>query len=132
MVNNLKKIGYEGVTSSRQMNKLADAAKIDIVDVNNELPCNIRCKYTQNMPNYFDISDDKYELLKKYIQAYNFVMQDKEEFIIRCGLGLLVDYVNNNLRLYFYNDESLKIILNFGSSLPTFELNDNSLVHCAI
>lgn len=57
MVNNLKKIGYEGVTSSRQMNKLADAAKIDIVDVNNELPCNIQCKYTQNMPNYFDISD---------------------------------------------------------------------------
>ena len=76
---------------------------------------------------YFDISDDKYKLLKKDIQAYDFVMQDKEEFIIRCGLGLLVDYVNNNLRLYFYNDESLRIILNFGSSLPTFELNDNSL-----
>ena len=43
--------------SARSVNKIADANKIDIVDTNNELPINLQCKYTQNMPNYFDIKD---------------------------------------------------------------------------
>ena len=34
---------------------MADANKIDIVDINGELPVNIQSKYTQNLPNYFDI-----------------------------------------------------------------------------
>lgn len=53
----LQDIGYSGVVSARSVNKLADANKIDIVDQNNELPINIQCKYTQNLPNYFDIRD---------------------------------------------------------------------------
>jgi hypothetical protein len=28
-----------------------------IVDTNNELPINLQAKYTQNMPNFFDIKD---------------------------------------------------------------------------
>ena len=44
--------------SARSVNKIADANKIDIVDTNNELPINLQCKYTQNMPNYFDIKDN--------------------------------------------------------------------------
>lgn len=57
IIHKLRDIGYEGCVSSRSQNKLADADKIDIVDMNNELPVNIQAKFTQNMPNYFDIRD---------------------------------------------------------------------------
>ena len=57
VINRLKEIGYSGCVSSRSQNKLADNNKIDIVDVNNELPVNIQNKYTANTPNYFTIRD---------------------------------------------------------------------------
>lgn len=57
IVHKLREIGYLGCMSARAVNKIADANKIDIVDTNNELPINLQAKYTQNMPNYFDIKD---------------------------------------------------------------------------
>lgn len=57
IVHKLRDIGYEGCVSSRSQDKMADANKIDIVDMNGELPVNIQSKYTQNLPNYFDIRD---------------------------------------------------------------------------
>ena len=57
IVHKLREIGYLGCKSARSVNKIADANKIDIVDTNNELPINLQAKYTQNMPNYFDIKD---------------------------------------------------------------------------
>lgn len=57
IVHKLREIGYTGCMSSRSVNKIADSNKIDVVDINNELPINLQCKYTQNMPNYFDIKD---------------------------------------------------------------------------
>ena len=57
IVHKLREIGYLGCMSARSVNKIADANKIDIVDTNNELPINLQAKYTQNMPNYFDIKD---------------------------------------------------------------------------
>lgn len=57
IIHKLRNIGYSGCVSSRSQNKAADANKIDVIDTNNELPVNIQSKYTQNMPNYFDIRD---------------------------------------------------------------------------
>lgn len=57
IVHKLRDIGYTGCMSSRAVNKVADANKVDITDTNGELPVNIQAKYTQNMPNYFDIRD---------------------------------------------------------------------------
>lgn len=57
IINSLKAIGYSGCVSSRSQNKMADADKIDIVDLNGELPVNIQSKYTQNTPSYFAIRD---------------------------------------------------------------------------
>ena len=57
VVHKLREIGYEECVSSRSQDKRADANKIDIVDMKGELPVNIQCKYTQNLPNYFDIRD---------------------------------------------------------------------------
>lgn len=57
IVHKLREIGYTGCMSSRSVNKVADANKVDVTDTNGELPVNIQAKYTQNMPNYFDIRD---------------------------------------------------------------------------
>ena len=51
----LKDIGYEGCKTAKGESKNMDNNKIDIVDAS--LPVNIQCKYTQNLPNYFDIRD---------------------------------------------------------------------------
>ncbi len=55
VIKNLKSIGYEGCTSSRGESKKTDNNKIDIIDLNGELPINIQCKHTLNTPNYFTI-----------------------------------------------------------------------------
>lgn len=66
----LREIGYEGCVSSRSQDKRADANKIDIVDTNNELPVNIQAKYTQNLPNYFDIRDACTDKSKPFCLAW--------------------------------------------------------------
>lgn len=53
----LKNIGYNGVVSSRSQDKRSDANKIDLVDMDNEFPINVQCKYMANTPNYFVIRD---------------------------------------------------------------------------
>lgn len=53
----LKEIGYSGCVSSRSQDKRADANKVDIVDMEGQLPVNIQCKYMANTPNYFAIRD---------------------------------------------------------------------------
>lgn len=57
VIHKLIDIGYTGCVSSRSVNKLADANKIDIVDIKNELPVNIQTKNTLNTPNFFEIKD---------------------------------------------------------------------------
>lgn len=57
IVHKLRDIGYEGCVTSRSQDKMADSNKIDITDMNNELNLSIQAKYTQNLPNYFDIRD---------------------------------------------------------------------------
>ena len=58
IVNKLKEIGYEGCVSSRSQSKNMDNMKIDVIDMNNELPIYIHSKYTQNTPSYFTIRDE--------------------------------------------------------------------------
>lgn len=55
IVNSLKEIGYTGCVSSRSESKRTDDAKVDIVDLNNQLPCYIQAKNTKTMPNYHKI-----------------------------------------------------------------------------
>lgn len=55
IINKLKEIGYTGCVSSRSESKRVDDAKIDIIDLNNQLPCYIQAKATQNLPNYHKI-----------------------------------------------------------------------------
>lgn len=57
VAHNLREIGYPNIVSTRSESKNLDNAKIDLVDPDGLLECNIQCKYTANMPNYFTIRD---------------------------------------------------------------------------
>ena len=70
IINDLKEIGYTGCVSSRSQNKMADADKIDIVDLNGELPVNIQSKYTQNTPSYFAIRDACSDKSKPFVVVW--------------------------------------------------------------
>ena len=70
IVHKLREIGYEGCVSSRSQNKTLDADKVDICDMNDELPVNIQSKYTQNMPNYFDIRDACSDKVKPFCMIW--------------------------------------------------------------
>ena len=63
----LKEIGYKGCVSSRSINKLADANKIDIIDTKNELPVNIQTKNTLNTPDFFTIESQCTDKTKPFV-----------------------------------------------------------------
>lgn len=79
IVHKLREIGYEGCVSSRSQDKLADANKIDVVDMNGELPVNIQSKYTQNLPNYFDIRDACTDKSKPFCMIWKKAGKDGED-----------------------------------------------------
>lgn len=54
--NDLKDLGFNTVTS-RSESKKTDNNKIDIIDLDNTLPCNIQTKYTSTTPSYFTIRE---------------------------------------------------------------------------
>lgn len=58
IVNSLKEIGYSGCVSARSESKRTDDAKVDVVDLNNELPCYIQAKNTKTMPSYHKIESE--------------------------------------------------------------------------
>lgn len=58
IVKELKDIGFTGCQTSRYASKAKDDQKIDIVDLENRLPCEIQLKKTQNIPNYFKIREE--------------------------------------------------------------------------
>ena len=70
VVQHLKEIGYTGCCSSRGESKKVDNNKIDIIDTDHLLPCNIQCKHTMNLPNYFDIRDACSDKTKPFCLAW--------------------------------------------------------------
>jgi hypothetical protein len=67
VIKKLKEIGYTGCVSSRSINKLADANKIDVIDTENKLPVNIQIKNTLNTPDYFTIESQCTDKSKPFI-----------------------------------------------------------------
>lgn len=53
----LREMGYVGVKTSREVSKLADNNKVDLVDTNNILPINCQLKATIKYPSYIDIKN---------------------------------------------------------------------------
>lgn len=54
----LRELGFPGVVTSRSESKAMDDKKVDIIDTEHKLPCNIQTKRTTATPNYFDIQKD--------------------------------------------------------------------------
>lgn len=70
VVNKLKEIGFDGCCRAAGESKKADNNKIDIVDTNYRLGCNIQCKHTANMPSYFAIRDACSDKSKPFCMAW--------------------------------------------------------------
>lgn len=58
IINRLKEIGYTGCVSARSESKRTDDAKVDIVDLNHELPCYIQAKNVKVLPSYHKVASE--------------------------------------------------------------------------
>ena len=70
VVKRLKEIGYEGCVTAKGESKFVDNNKIDIIDKNGELPCNIQCKNLANTPSYFAIRDACTDKSKPFVVCW--------------------------------------------------------------
>lgn len=57
IVHKLNELGYN-TCSSRSQNKMLDASKVDIYDIDGNLPILIQAKATQSTPSYFKIKEE--------------------------------------------------------------------------
>ena len=57
IVHKLNEIGYN-TCSSRSNSKVLDNSKVDICDLEGNLPCYIQAKCTQVLPSYFKIKEE--------------------------------------------------------------------------
>lgn len=57
VIHKLNELGYHTV-SSRSNSKMLDNSKVDIDDLDGNLPIYIQCKATQSTPSYFKIEED--------------------------------------------------------------------------
>lgn len=75
VIHKLNEIGYNTV-SSRSNSKMLDNSKVDIDDLEGNLPCYIQCKATQTIPSYFKIEEDCPLKDKPFVVVWK--KQDKE------------------------------------------------------
>lgn len=99
IINKLKEIGYDGCVSSRSQDKRADSNKIDIIDLNNELPINIQSKYLTNTPNYFAIRDACTDKSKPFVVVWKKTGTDGKNSPGTIGMVPL-DFLLDLLELY--------------------------------
>lgn len=77
VVNRLKDIGFS-VATSRSQSKSTDDNKIDIFDLDGNLPVNIQTKYQQATPNYFTIRDACTDKDKPFVVLWKKAVLDKK------------------------------------------------------
>ena len=99
MIHKLNEIGYNTV-SSRSNSKNLDNAKIDVDDLDGNLPIYIQCKATQTTPSYFKIEEECPLKNKPFVVVWK--KQDKEGgqspgTVAIVPLDVLYDYLNLKL-----------------------------------
>lgn len=82
----LKELGFNTVTS-RSESKRADDDKIDIIDLDSNLPCFIQLKRTIQTPNYLNIREESSVDNEKFVIIWS--KQEKKEVNI-CSKGEIV------------------------------------------
>ena len=99
VIHKLNELGYSTV-SSRSNSKNLDNAKVDVDDLEGNLPVYIQCKATQTTPSYFKIEEECPLKNKPFVVVWK--KQDKEGgvspgTIFMAPLSLLYDYLNLKL-----------------------------------
>lgn len=99
VIHKLNEIGYNTV-SSRSNSKNLDNAKIDVDDLEGNLPIYIQCKATQTTPSYFKIEEECPMKEKPFVVVWK--KQDKEGgqspgTVFIAPLSLLYDYLKLKL-----------------------------------
>lgn len=80
----LREIGFTGVVTARSESKSKDDDKIDLIDKDGLLPCEIQLKCTQSIPSYFKIREESSVNNKNFVIIW--AKQEKKETNI-CTVG---------------------------------------------
>lgn len=102
IINKLKDIGYTGCVSARSESKRKDDMGIDIIDTEDKLPINIQCKYTTNLPNYFNYRDKCPDKSKPFVIIWKKSTNDGTNspgIAMITDIDLLYDYLNFKLNV---------------------------------
>ena len=99
VIHKLNELGYNTV-SSRSNSKMLDNSKIDIDDLNGNLPVYIQCKATQSTPSYFKIEEECPLKDKSFVVCWK--KQDKDGgqspgTIFMAPISMLYDYLKLKL-----------------------------------
>ena len=92
VVNELKELGFSGVTSSRNESKAADDNKVDIIDKNNQLPfnLNIQVKHQIPYPQYFKIREESTVPNESFVILWD-KQEPREKNIVTVGRCAIMD-----------------------------------------
>lgn len=67
----LRELGFEKVVTSRSESKNADDNKVDLIDTDDKLPCNIQLKKTMSTPQYFSIRKESTVSPESFVLIWN-------------------------------------------------------------
>ena len=83
----LRELGFEGVVTSRSESKSMDDNKVDLIDKNGILPCNIQLKCTKATPQYFKIREESTVENKSFVLIWN---KQETKLVNICSVGEVV------------------------------------------
>lgn len=90
VVKELKELGFENVVSSRSESKATDDNKIDIIDKDGKLPCNIQVKHQIPYPQYFKIRNESTAPNETFVVLWD-KQEAKEKNIVTVGRCAIMD-----------------------------------------
>lgn len=67
----LRELGFEKVVTSRSESKNTDDNKVDLIDTDDKLPCNIQLKKTMSTPQYFSIRKESTVSPESFVLIWN-------------------------------------------------------------
>ena len=101
----IRELGYDGIVTSRSESKQMDNNKVDLIDTNGKLPCNIQLKKTIQTPNYFKIRSESTVDPESFCLIWA-KQEPKEKNICTVGEAVIMDKQFFYKLLKFYLEKS--------------------------
>ena len=110
VVNELKALGFDKVMSSRQGSKVTDDNKVDILDIDNQLPfgMNIQIKHQIPYPQYFKIREQSTVPNESFVILWD-KQEAKEKNIITVGRCAIMDIELFYKLIKFYGESNRNV-----------------------